>query len=145
MPDEVRVLDRYEDPYAWLQHQLAVVTREREALLRVGLDADELREFLEESADRIVSAVKSHLINLMAHAVKVALTSNPDVTGHWRTECFNFHLELSEEYRKSMRRRIDIEKAWRKASQKVRLSFADHGEPAPDLPDECPFTLNELI
>jgi hypothetical protein len=60
MPDEVRVLDRYEDPYAWLQQQLAIVAREREALLRIGIDVDELRDFLEETADRIVSAVKSH-------------------------------------------------------------------------------------
>ena len=59
MPDEVRVLDRFDDPYAWLQHQLAVVARERESLLRLGLDADELREFLDESASRIVSAVTS--------------------------------------------------------------------------------------
>jgi hypothetical protein len=81
----------------------------------------------------------------MAHAAKVAFTSNPAVVGHWRTECFNLHLALSEEYQKSMRRRIDLDKAWRKSKQKVRLSFADHGEPAPDLPDGCPFTLEELV
>src|SRR5437868_3369984 len=98
MPDEVRVLDRYEDPYAWLQQQLAIVAREREALLRIGIDADELREFLDESACRIVSAVTSQLVNLMVHVAKVASTRNPEIIGHWRSECVGFHDEIVDDY-----------------------------------------------
>jgi hypothetical protein len=110
-----------------------------------AIDALALSQFLEEWADEVVSAVRSQIVNLMAHAAKAALSRNPDVVGHWRSECIEFHDRLSDSYRPSMREQVDMGGLWRRACRKVEASFADHGEPKPRLPRECPFSLDQLI
>jgi Domain of unknown function DUF29 len=143
MPEGLQLPDRHSDPYAWALAQAAALRSGARGLKRV--DARALREFLEEWADDMLSAVRSHLVNLMAHAAKAALSRNPDVVGHWRSECIEFHDRLIEEYRPSMRDRIDMETLWKRAGRKIAASFADHGEPRPRLPAQCPFTLDQLI
>jgi hypothetical protein len=93
----------------------------------------------------MLSGVRGQLVNLMAHAAKVARSRNPAVIGHWRGECVEFHDRLIDEYHPSMRDRIDMAALWHRARRKVDASFADHGEPAPVLPAGCPFILDELI
>jgi hypothetical protein len=143
MPDDIHVIDRHRDPYAWALDQAAALRRGR-----VGwkaIDAGALSEFLEEWADAMLGAARSQLVNLMAHLTKAALSRNPDVVGHWRSECIEFHDRLLDEYRPSMRDRIDMEALWKRAGRKIYASFADHGEPRPQLPVDCPFSLDQLI
>jgi len=147
MPDDLQLIDRHRDPYAWALEQAALLRRGA-AGLPAGLkaiDAVALREFLDEWAEDMLSTVRSQLVNLMAHAVKAALSRNPDVVGHWRSECIEFHDRLVDAYRPSMHERIDMASLWRRACRKVDASFADHGEPKPKLPADCPFTLDQLI
>jgi hypothetical protein len=143
MPDDVQLADRHRDPYAWALAQAALLRGGGPGLKTV--DAAALSEFLEEWADQMLSAARSQLVNLMAHATKAALSRNPDVVGHWRSECVEFHDRLIEEYRPSMHDRIDMAALWKRAGRKVAASFADHGEPRPQLPPECPFTLDQLL
>ncbi len=143
MPDEVQLTDRRRDPYAWAREQAALLHRGR--LNLEAVDAAALGEFLEEWADEMLAAARSQLVNLMAHATKAALSRNPDIVGHWRSECIEFHDRLIDEYRPSMRDRIDMAALWKRAGRKVYASFADHGEPRPNLPAQCPFTLDRLI
>ncbi|MGH7089971.1 MAG: DUF29 family protein [Stellaceae bacterium] len=143
MPDELRHPTREDDPYAWALAQARLLAKGESSLK--NLDLKQLQHFLEEAAEDMLAAVRSHLVNLMAHAAKAAYSSNPDIVGHWRSECVEFHDRLIAEYRPSMRRAIDIEKLWRRATRKVLASFADYGEPRPDLPESCPFTLAELV
>jgi hypothetical protein len=145
MPDELRSLDRDEDPYAWVRRQAMLLGKEREALRAAGIDIDGLRTFLDETADEMLSKVTSQLVNLMAHAAKAAWTTNPGVVGHWRSECIEFHDRVVADYRNSMRRRINVEELWRRASRKLRASFADHGERLPEIPATSPFTFDGLI
>jgi len=143
MPDGAPALDRHQDPYAWALRQAALLRRRAPG--RNAIDALALGEFLEEWADEMLSAVRSHLVNLMAHAAKAALSRNPDVVGHWRSECVEFHDRIVDLYRPSMRERIDMATLWRRACRKVEASFADDGEPKPKLARECPFSLDALI
>jgi hypothetical protein len=143
MPEGLRIRERHEDAYAWALEQ-AVRLRRGGAGLK-GIDRAELGDFLEEWAEETLSGARSQLVNLMAHAAKVTRSRNPPVLGHWRSECVEFHDWLVEEYRPSMRDKIDMGSLWRRARRKVTASFADHGEPAPVLPATCPFTLDELI
>ena len=143
MPEGLRITERHEDAYAWALAQ-AVRLRRGGAGLK-GLDRAELSDFLEEWAEEMLSGPRSPFVNLMAHAAKVARSRNPAVIGHWRSECIEFHDRLIDEYRPSMRDRIDMAGLWRRARRKVAASFADHGEPSPVLPATCPFTLDELI
>jgi hypothetical protein len=143
MPEGLQIADRHQDPYAWA---LAQADRLRGgATGGKGLDRDGLSEFLEEWAEEMLSAARSQLVNLMTHAAKAALTRNPDIIGHWRSECVEFHDRLIDAYRPSMRGQIDMDPLWRRAKRKVIASFDDHGEPRPALPAKCPFSLDQLV
>jgi len=143
VPDDLQLIDRHRDPYAWALEQAAFLRRGRPGPNAV--DAVALSEFLEEWADEMLSAARSQLVDLMAHATKAALSRNPDVVGHWRSECIEFHDRIIDEYRPSMRDKIDIDALWKRACRKVVASFADHDAPRPQLPAQCPFTLDRLL
>lgn len=139
-PDTVPLTNRQDDPYAWLLIQAQALGARR------SVDHEGLREYLEEVAEEILSKATSRMVNLMAHVMKVVPTRNPDVIGHCRSEIVEFHDQFLDAYRPSMRRAIerDKERLWQRAKRKVTASFKDHGEPEPDLPEACPFSLDML-
>jgi hypothetical protein len=138
MLDTVVLPDRHNDPYAWLMVQAEAVKNRR------GIDYAGLSELIQEMADEIMSKATSQMVNLMAHVMKVIHTRNPEVIGHWRSEIVEFQDQIRDAYRPSMRQSIDMDLLWRRACRKVVASFLDHGEPKPDLPKECPFTIEAL-
>jgi hypothetical protein len=143
MPEGLHIADRHQDPYAWA---LAQADGLRRGAIRIKVvDSQGLSEFLEEWADEILSAARSQIVNLMAHAAKAALSRNPDIIGHWRSECVEFHDRLIDAYRPSMRARIDLDALWRRAKRKVIASFDDHGEQQPSMPTKCPFGLDHPV
>ena len=143
MPEGLQIADLHSDPYAWALTQAALLRRGGTGLKT--LDRDGLSEFLEEWAGEMLSTVRSQIVNLLAHAAKVAMTRNPDVIGHWRSECVEFHDRLIDAYRPSMRDRIDLAGLWRRARRKVYASFDDYGEPRPAFPAQCPVTVEQLV
>jgi hypothetical protein len=130
--------NRDADEYAWLLNQ-ATALRDRR-----GVDIDALAAFIEESAEEMLSRVTSQMVNLIAHLTKAAYTRNPEALGHWRSECAEFHDQIIDSYRPSMRQKIDMDILWRRAKRKVYASFQDYGEPRPDLPEECPLTFGQV-
>lgn len=143
MPDDsVRIpRHRHEDEYAWLRAQAVALDAGRPD----HFDPLAVSAYLHEAAETMIAAVRSQLVNLMAHACKVALTRNPHVVAHWRSELTNFHDEVQSLYRPSMAQHLSLDPLWRRARRKVIASFRDHGEPLPDLPDPCPFRVDRLL
>ncbi|MBV9552432.1 MAG: DUF29 family protein [Alphaproteobacteria bacterium] len=131
-----------DDPFAWALDQAALLRRGA-ALAVSGRGA--LGDFLEAWAAELLATVRSQIVNLLAHAAKVATTRNPGVIGHWRSECVEFHDKLVDLYRPSMRDKIDLDMLWRRAQRKAFASFEDHGEPRPRLPARCPIALDDLL
>jgi hypothetical protein len=119
VPEGLRIADLHDDPYAWARTQ-AVLLRRGSAGFKT-LDTEGLSDFLEEWADDMLSTARSHLVNLLAHAAKVAKT------------------------RPSMRDRSDLPSLWPRALRKVFASFDDHGEPRPSFPAQCPVPLDDLV
>jgi hypothetical protein len=143
MPEGVNVATLEDDPFAWAL-TLSAQLRHRQGALKAS-DREALSDFLEEWAAEMLATVRSQLVNLLAHAAKVANTRNPDVIGHWRSECIEFHDRLIDAYRPSMRDRLDMTSLWRRAQRKVFASFDDHGEERPSFPAQCPVDLDDLI
>lgn len=143
MPDGFGKPTHHDDPYGWALAQAEAIRALPAGAM--AFDRDGLIEFLEESAHSMVAAVKSQLVNLMAHLTKSACTRNADVIVHWRHESRIFHQEIKIQYRRSMRKAIDLDRLWRYAKERVAGSFEKHGEPAPTLPADCPFTLAQLV
>jgi len=127
MPEGLQITGRHQDPYAWALAQAALLRRGAPG--RRAIDASELCEFLEEWAEEMLAAARSQMVNLMAHATKVALSRNPGIVGHWRSECIEFHDRLIDADRPSMHDKIDMASLWRRATRKVAASFADAADP----------------
>ena len=142
MPDGVTITAREDDPFAWA---LTVAGQLRSRADLNAADREALSDFLEEWADDMLGAVRSQTVNLLAHAAKAASTRNPDVVGHWRSQCVEFHDQLVDAYRPSMHDKINMAALWRRAQRKVFASFEDNGEPRPSLPPQCPVSLDDLI
>jgi hypothetical protein len=132
---------RETDEYAWARGQAELIALGRAR----RLDLAGIREHLEEMADEMLATVKSHLVNILAHASKAAWSNNREVVGHWRTEITEFRDQLLDAYKPSMRQRIDMQELWERAMRKVGASFRDHGEPPPAHPAECPYMLDEIL
>jgi hypothetical protein len=144
MPEGLTIATtREDDPFAWAL-SLAAKIRHRQGAL-TALDREALADFLEEWAAEMLAAVRSRMVNLLAHLAKAANTRNPDVIGHWRSECTEFHDRLIDAYRPSMRDKIDMPALWRRAQRRVFASFRDHDEPRPALVEECPVDLDDLL
>lgn len=132
-----------DDPHAWALAQAALLAG-WPATAR-AIDAEGLRDFLEERAGDMQAAVESHLVNLLSHMMKAAFTRNPQAIPHWLDECDNFYTEIQLSYRPSMAQVIRMDRVWRLAGRKVVASFARHGEPRPALTPDCPFDLAVLV
>jgi hypothetical protein len=143
MPDGASVTNLPDDPFTWAL-TLATQLRHRQGGLK-AVDREALSDFLEEWAAEMLDTVRSQMVNLLAHAAKVATTRNPEVIGHWRSECTEFHDRVVGTYRPSMRIKIDVPSLWHRAQRKVLASFKDNGEPPPDLPTQCPIGIDDLI
>ena len=103
MPEGLQITERHQDPYAWALAQAALLRRGAPG--RRAIDASELCEFLEEWAEEMLAAARSQMVNLMAHATKVALSRNPGIVGHWRSECIELmHERAAQELSPKMGR-----------------------------------------
>ncbi len=61
---------------------------------------------------------------------------------HWRGEVIAFLGDAKSRFSPSMRQRIDLAKQWRLAT---RQTAAERDIRPVGLPDECPFTLDDLL
>ena len=86
------VIDRYDDPYAWLMEQARAVQG------AAGHHYAGLSEFIEEAAAEIMSRATSQMTNLMAHIMKTIHTRNPEVIGHWYKEIAEFQVQIADAY-----------------------------------------------
>jgi hypothetical protein len=67
-----------------------------------------------------------------------------DALTHWTEEAAVFLDDAARAYTASMRQRIDVDDLYRSALRVVRTLSDDSGAPGL-LPDDCPFTLDDLL
>lgn len=144
--DRVTAYD--DDIYAWSQEQAAVLRRLAETRrdLPNELDLDHVAEEIEDLGKTELRTVESFLELMLRHLLKIV--SAPDATPqrHWRGEIGLQHRSLVREFRKSMRQNIDLDGAWRAAKVRADAALDEHGQALiSDLPENCPFTLDELV
>ena len=63
----------------------------------------------------------------------------------WAAEVTNQLAEAHEDFRESMRKEIDLASLYRRARLSVEAHMAGDGAPVNALPDQCPFSLDELL
>ncbi len=90
-----------------------------------------------------LSAVRSLIVQALAHDLKAeAWPLSREVT-HWRAEARGFRGDAAEAFAPSMRQRIDMQELYRRALD--RLPEAIDGQPPLPVPATCPVMLDELL
>ena len=92
-------------------------------------------------------AVASALKNAMQHKLYLLGWPNAKAARHWQVEIRTQLAQTHKDYRESMRREIEPElpDLYRLARLGVEGHVLDEGPPVVALPDQCPWTLDELL
>lgn len=132
------------DFYGWTQDQAA-----RLRTLPAGahdLDRDHLAEEIEDLGEAAVFRVSSLLRRTLIPLIKIAAL--PDTTppvAHWYDEAITFQGDAVLAYSPGLRQRVDLTRIWTLARNGAARSLAVQGDTVPDLPQECPLTLDDLL
>ncbi len=140
MPDDL--YDR--DALVWAEQQASLLRRlahgER---INDAIDWPHVIEEIEDVGLSQLSGCESLLRQALVHLMKIwAFPDGP--VAHWRGETIGFLADAQSRFSPSMRRRIVLSDLYRKALDQVREG-AQIGATVRALPDECPFTLDELL
>lgn len=136
------------DFFSWTRHQakLLRVLGELPVGLPEGLDIPHIAEEIEDLGGAKLNAAKSFIRQILIHLIKAASEPKAEAFLHWRAETRAFSVELKDTFLPSMRRSIDMQELWEDALgiAEARLQ-ANGGDLAPDLPQRCPFALDEIV
>jgi hypothetical protein len=140
MPDDLH--DR--DVLLWAERQAELLSR-LAAGERVNADVD-WPNVIEEIHDAGLSELhgcESLLLQGLAHLLKLHAWPDAAATAHWRGETVGFLDGARRYFAPSMRQRIDLQDLHKAALRRVRAG-ADT-KPSRQLPETCPYTLDELL
>lgn len=133
-----------EDVLEWSEQQARLLRLHAEG--RPGSEPPDWTNIIEEveSVGRSqLSAVRSLLIQAIAHDLKAeAWPQSREVPG-WRAEARRFRLDAAEAYTPSMRQRIDVGDLYRKAISILPDTIDD--QPQGPVPEATLLTLDELL
>jgi hypothetical protein len=136
-----------DDIYAWSQEQAAALRRLAETRrdLPNELDLEHVAEEIEDVGKAELRTVESFLELMLRHLLKIASAPNARSVRHWRDEVELQRDALRADFRNSMRQLIELDRVWRAARARADASLDEHGDALlPDLPQACPFSLDEL-
>lgn len=126
-------------------------TFEQARLRRQGrfdeIDVRNLAEEIEDTGKSESRALRSELIQLLAHLLKLRHSSSPDPRRHWRDEVATHRLSIETLLTDSpsLEARLGdlFAAAWVRGRKLVLISLESDG--ISDLPSENPFTLDQAL
>jgi len=132
------------DILIWSERQAALLRRigAGEAV-NAQVDWDNVAEEVESVGRSQLAAVKSLLIQALAHMLKAEAWPLSREVPHWRAEALRFRIDAADVFAPSMRQRIDVADLYTKALRIMPETIDGQG-PMP-VPPECPVTLDELL
>ena len=132
------------DFYAWTEQQTVCLENRNPEELDWSHVAEEIRDM--GISQR--KALQSHLTVLMIHLLKLRYSQAGKPRRKWRHECDNARQEIADEMERSPSlkhyREEALAKAWRDGRRRTMFQMEEHGED-PDLPVDCPFTLEQTM
>jgi Domain of unknown function DUF29 len=107
------------------------------------IDWEKVIDEVESVGTEQLHAVSSLLVQALAHMLKAQAWPNSREAPHWQAEARRFRMEAADRFAPSMRRRLDLDRLYRRALRILPDTF-DGATPQP-LPAACPITLDELL
>ena len=138
---------RYDDDfYAWTQYQAEVLRTMRRADNR--LDRDNLAEEVEDLGKSERDAVRSQIVRIIEHFLKLAYSPAADPRFDWMASIVEARRVLASKITATLQR--DAEAAlpglYDDARELAEIGLRKYGESdaAARLPTECPYTLGQI-
>ena len=119
MPDDLWLTDIY----TWSQRQADRLRRLRAGERPNDLDWDNIIEEIESVGNSAVDAVRSNLIQCVAHLIKLHAWPDSDSVRAWRHEAITLLGNAQDRYRPSMASALDIGSVYRRALKRSDLDF----------------------
>jgi len=138
----------YDDDIVTWAEQQAAALRELAAKpeLSNAVDWENLIEEVECLGRSEWGGVASHIRNALAHILKGFCDSGSLSRNAWSIETGNFLDEARSDYRPSMREKIDLNDIWRKAFRNASRELTTYKRRIPPgVPENCPFTLEQIL
>lgn len=131
------------DFYGWTQEQAALLR----ALPRGSnsLDIENLAEEIEDMGRAEIREISSLLRQVLTHLVKIAVDHEAMSLSHWVSETTGFQSDAVLAFSPGLAQRLDLPKIWKLAARNATISLVENGTDAPDLPETCPLTLDQLL
>ena len=129
-----------EDETAWLERMSELVRQRR----LTELDLDNLSEYLSDMARRDRREVRSRLVSLMAHLLKWEFQRDRR-SGSWRATIITQRQELAELAGRGVLRNHAEAVLGEAYANAVELAAAETGLAGDTFPEECPYTLEQLL
>ncbi|CAH2605902.1 DUF29 domain-containing protein (plasmid) [Rhodovastum atsumiense] len=133
------------DILAWSEQQSALLKRLAvgELVNHTVLDWANIADEIEDVGRNELHAVGSLLVQLMAHRLKLQAWPGSQAVRGWRKKVLIFQKQLRRRFAASMRQRLVLADLYAEAL--LHLPDEVDGQPAPTLPDACPWTLDDLL
>jgi hypothetical protein len=134
------------DILAWSRQQVELLRR-MAAGERVNdqVDWPNVIEEIEDVGRSELRAVRAALRLGMQHKLYLLGWPTDRAMHLWAAEVTNQLAEADQDFRESMRKEIDLASLYRRARLSVEAHMAGDGPPVNALPDQCPFSLDELL
>jgi hypothetical protein len=84
---------------------------------------------------------------LLEHLLKLQHSTADAPRAGWRRSVVDARIELADDLTPSLRREVEADLAtlYTAARDQAAEALAAHGEDAQDLPEQCPWTLDDLL
>jgi Domain of unknown function DUF29 len=132
------------DILVWSEHQAELLRRvARGEPVNEAPDWPNIIEEVESVGRSELAAVKSLLVQALAHMLKAEAWPLSRDVPHWQAEARGFRSDAADRFSPSMRQNIDMADLYRRALLRVPETL--DGQPPLPVPMECPVTLDELL
>ena len=132
-----------EDFYLWVERQAHLLRRSRFR----DLDLAHLIEEVEDLGANLKGMAFSRTQQIIRHLLKLEHSSAKDPRRLWRQSIRDQRDELDLHLTASLRNLVQatLETRYARARQRAAADLVEHSETADDLPDACPYSLDEIL
>jgi hypothetical protein len=150
MPDDTRGQPLYDyDYYAWTQQQAGALRALAHERSDTSLDFERLAEEVEDLGKSERNAVRSHVRRIIEHLLKLQHSPATDPRGEWMLSVLDSRQALKDSLTPSLRRDVaeQFSSLYEDGRQRAEMGLRAHGETeaAASLPEQCPYTLEQVL
>ena len=136
-------LSTRKDFYLWVERRADLLRRGRFR----DLDLAHLIEEVEDLGANLKGTAFSRTQQIIRHLLKLQYSSASDPRRLWRQTIRDQRDELELHLTSSLRNLVQatLETRYARARRRAAADLIEHNEPAEDLPDACPYSLDEIL